>query len=133
MPLPRIITKANRRVLNHIMRPLSRRIPPLALIRHRGRRSGTRYATPIMVFPHDGEFVIALTYGPDTDWQLNLEAAGTAEVVYRGATYAVSNPRRAKGSPDDQPLPGIVRFALKVFRVDDFLYLTATPVASREG
>lgn len=127
MPLPRVITKANRRVLNHVMRPPARRIPPLALIHHTGRASGRRYETPIMVFPHDGGFLIALTYGPDTDWQLNLEAAGRAEVVYRGATYAIAEPRRAHGSPGNQPLPGIVRIALKAFRVDDFLYVTATP------
>jgi deazaflavin-dependent oxidoreductase (nitroreductase family) len=115
------------------MRPLSRWIPPLALIRHTGRTSGKRYETPIMVFPNDGEFVIALTYGPDTDWQLNLEAARTAEVVYRGTTYAIADPRRAHGSAADQPLPGIVQIALRVFRVDDFAYVTATPVPPREG
>jgi deazaflavin-dependent oxidoreductase (nitroreductase family) len=133
MPLPRAITKANRRVLNHVMRPLSRWIPPLALLRHTGRTSGKRYETPIMVFLHDGGFVIALTYGPDTDWQRNLEAAGAAEVVYRGRTYAIAEPRRAHGSPDDQPLPRIVQVALKAFRVDDFVYVKATPVSAREG
>jgi deazaflavin-dependent oxidoreductase (nitroreductase family) len=133
MPLPRIIAKANRIILNRVMRPISRWIPPLALIRHQGRTSGKRYETPIMVFPHDGEFVIALTYGPDTDWQLNLEAAGAAEVVYRGRTYNIADPRRVHGSAADQPLPRLVQVALRVFRVDDFLYVTATQVPPREG
>jgi len=53
--------------------------------------------------------------------------AGAAEAVYRRRRYSLSAPRRAHGDPNDQPLPRIVRLALTILNVRDFLYVTAQP------
>jgi deazaflavin-dependent oxidoreductase (nitroreductase family) len=63
-----------------------------SIIRHRGRRSGASYETPIVPVATADGFVIALPYGPDTDWVKNLLAAGSAELVTEGATHAVDQP-----------------------------------------
>jgi hypothetical protein len=40
-----------------------------AVIRHRGRRSGREYATPVMAEPIAGEaFINPLLYAQDVDW-----------------------------------------------------------------
>jgi hypothetical protein len=52
------------------------RMPGLGVIVPRARRSGRRYQTPVNVFSAADGYVIALTYGPDTDWVKNVVAAG---------------------------------------------------------
>lgn len=129
MPIPRVVTRANRRVLNPLlMRHIAGVIPPLMLVRHTGRRSGRQYETPIMAFRHGEGFVIALTYGPGTDWQRNFEAAGTMEAVQRGQAWRLTRPRLIHGPPGSQPLPRIVRFALTMLRVDNFIKVAAERV-----
>jgi deazaflavin-dependent oxidoreductase (nitroreductase family) len=63
-----------------------------AVLHHVGRKSGTQYRTPIGVAPYEDGFVVNLTYGPDTDWALNLMAAGSATLTYEGETITVDAP-----------------------------------------
>jgi len=130
MPIPRVITKANRAVLNKVTGRFAGVIPPFVLLRHTGRTSGTSYLTPLMAFPTPDGFVIALTYGPGTDWQRNVEAGGTATARYRRRDYALSAPRLVEGSAREQPLPRIVQLALKLLGVRFFLYVHAEPKES---
>jgi hypothetical protein len=37
-------------------------------------------------------FVIALPYGPGTDWVKNILASGSATLIHEGQTYAVDKP-----------------------------------------
>lgn len=64
-----------------------------AVIRHVGRKSGKQYETPIGVTASEDGFLVALPYGPNTDWMKNLMAAGSATIVYEGETIAVDQPR----------------------------------------
>jgi deazaflavin-dependent oxidoreductase (nitroreductase family) len=63
-----------------------------SVIRHRGRRSGREYETPVVPFATDGGFVIVLPYGPDTDWVKNVLSAGSAVLVTGGATHDLDCP-----------------------------------------
>jgi len=69
--------------------------PLWAVAHHRGRKSGTPYATPVAVVPTvDPELVlIGLPWGRDTNWARNVVAAGAADVTWSGATHATSSPR----------------------------------------
>ena len=120
MPLPMTIARLNRRGVNRLARRFAGRLPPFALLEHVGRSSGTRYQTPIMVFRREGDFVIALTYGPKTDWVRNVLAVGSARLVYGGRDIVLDAPRLA-GWEIGRELPAVVRLALRVFRVRDFL------------
>jgi deazaflavin-dependent oxidoreductase (nitroreductase family) len=71
------------------------------IIRHRGRNSGRLYETPIGVVPVDDGFIIALVYGPDTNWLRNVLASGSATIVHDGATYAVDH-------PEVVPMPAVI-------------------------
>ena len=70
-----------------------RRWTPLwGLMRHRGRRSGHPYATPVVLRPIPGGFVVPLPWGPTTDWCRNVLAAGGAVVRWKGHDRAVGRP-----------------------------------------
>jgi len=62
-----------------------------AVIEHTGRRSGRRYTTPIRVVERPGGFIVPLTYGPKTNWYVNLRA-GPGQLHWQGRTITVGNP-----------------------------------------
>lgn len=126
MPLTRGIARLNRVGINRVTRRVARWLPPFALLIHRGRRSGREYRTPIIAFPcHEG-FVIALTYGTGTDWERNVRAAGSAELVYRRRRYTLGEPVLVGADRAGPCLPWVVRAALRLMRVDEFLQLPVT-------
>ena len=97
--------------------------PPFALVVHTGRKSGRRYQTPVMVFRHDREYLIALTYGAGTDWVKNVVAAGGCELRLAGRRYPMTAPRVYA----DETQAGIRAFERRVLRLlgtTDFLSLT---------
>jgi len=53
-----------------------------SVIRHVGRTSGRPYETPVQAVATDDGFVIALPYGPNTDWLKNvLVSVGGHEIL----------------------------------------------------
>ena len=123
MPLPAVVAKMNRVITNPVTRRFAGRVPPFAIVEHRGRTSGALYRTPIMAFPADDGFVIALTYGPETDWVRNVLAAGDCALDYRNQRIALTEPKLLHGSSGAAALPSPVRFALRLMHVDEFLSL----------
>jgi deazaflavin-dependent oxidoreductase (nitroreductase family) len=63
-----------------------------SVIRHTGRKTGTVHETPLGAVPTTDGFVIALFYGPRTEWLRNVLASGTATVVNEGVAYEVDRP-----------------------------------------
>jgi deazaflavin-dependent oxidoreductase (nitroreductase family) len=128
MPISHAVARVNRRLTNRITRRFAGRIPPFAIVIHRGRKSGTTYRTPVMIFPTPDGFAVALTYGPDTDWVRNVVAAGGCTVEYRRRTIPLAAPRLVCTGDDGRPsLPAPVRLALRLLRVDDYLLLSRRP------
>ena len=76
-----------------------------------------------MVFRRDNHFVIALTYGRDSQWVQNVLAANGCEFETRGRKLRLSHPRLFH---DDRrrDMPVFVRFVLGIINVADFLELT---------
>ena len=124
------VTGGRRAVISlgtRLFNPLTRRFagsrwfPLFALVRHRGRRSGRVYATPVGARPTPDGFVIPLTFGTSADWFRNVQAAGGCVVRWRGAEYPVVAPAvvdwataRSAAYPAERialPLLGITRFA----------------------
>jgi len=110
--------------LNPVVRLVAPRLPILGLVVHRGRKSGRRYETPVMVFRNGDQFRIALTYGGEhTEWVKNVLAAGGCELRTGGRRYKT-------GSPSvyvDESRTGIrspQREVLSVLGISEFLSLT---------
>src|SRR5439155_13261180 len=77
-----------------LARPLSGRrwFPLWAVLHHRGRRSGTEYATPIVARRIQDGFIIPIPFGQGTQWVRNVLAAGEATLRWRGADHCRANP-----------------------------------------
>jgi deazaflavin-dependent oxidoreductase (nitroreductase family) len=69
---------------------------PVALLHHRGRKSGREYVTPTMYLAHESDpdtiYVYATKGGAPTnpDWYANLVAAGNATIERGTETYDVT-------------------------------------------
>lgn len=62
---------------------------PFSLIEHVGRKSGTRYETPLILAPTADGFVAELTYGPKVAWYQNAMAAGECVVRFHGRPFKI--------------------------------------------
>lgn len=123
VPIPRWVARANKAGLNHVTRRIAPWAPTFGLVVHTGRRSGRTYETPVMVFPAPDGYVIALTYGPDTDWVKNVLAAGGCQLRTGGRTVTMGSPTIYR----DEARAGIRPFQRRILTllgVADFLSLT---------
>jgi len=94
-----------------------------AVLRHVGRKSGKQYETPIGVSTTSDSLVVALPYGPDTDWMKNLMTAGSATIVYEGETIEVDEPRVVPVASMMHAFGPSDRRAFAAFGVSDCLVL----------
>jgi deazaflavin-dependent oxidoreductase (nitroreductase family) len=124
VPIPGWVARFNRRVANPILRPLAGRLPAFGILIHRGRISGREYRTPVNVFPNGNEWVIALTYGPDTDWVENVLAAGACRLIHRGRHVDLAVPRIVPIDQVGGAIPVWVKTVLRALRVDRGMLLT---------
>jgi deazaflavin-dependent oxidoreductase (nitroreductase family) len=120
--LARTIAHFNKRFTNRLTRPLAPHLPGFGVVAHTGRKSGRRYETPVNVFARDDGFVIALTYGRESDWVKNVLAAGGCGLTTRGRSYQLTNPeifqdeRRGAGAAVARPI-------LRMIGAADFMRL----------
>ena len=122
----------NRRVTNRLTRPLGRRLPGFGVIVHRGRRSGHQFQTPVNVFNASGGYVIALTYGAESDWLKNVLAAGGCELISRGRRRRLTSPQVVH-DVRQRPVPHVLRPFLRFMHVTEFLRLEATAHTARRN
>ena len=122
MPVPRWVATVNRRFTNRARRLVATRLPGFGIITHVGRRSGRPYRTPVNVFPTAGGYVVALTYGAESDWVKNVITAGGCELERRGQRAHLGSPRIGHDETRRQ-VPAPVRLALGLLGVSDFLIL----------
>ncbi|MEV5829619.1 nitroreductase family deazaflavin-dependent oxidoreductase [Spirillospora sp. NPDC052242] len=128
MPMPRAFRRVGRAV-NPVALPLARRLPPLAVVEHVGRRSGRPYRTPVQAFRTESGWVVALAYGDDVDWVRNLLAAGGGHLVRGGRRYRLTDPRRLRGAPGKRLLPWWSRALMTLVRVGGYVTFDAAEVA----
>jgi deazaflavin-dependent oxidoreductase (nitroreductase family) len=130
MPIPRIVGQWNKVGLNRVTRRIAPWMPGLGVVVHRGRRTGNVYETPVNVFAAEDGYVLALTYGPDTDWVKNVLAAGGCELRTRGRVIRLTSPRlfHDETRRDIRPLE---RQVLRIISVADFLSLKVAPATGQ--
>lgn len=126
MPAMRFMRPFTTRVVNPITRPFAGRLPGFGILSYVGRRSGRRYRTPINVFRHGQDYVVALTYGSDVDWVKNVMAAGGCELETMGRSFHLTDPRLFV-DPKQRLMPLPVRLFLRLMRVTEFLSMRAEP------
>jgi hypothetical protein len=94
-----------------------------ARLEHVGRRSGRRYATPVVAQPVGDGFAVPLVYGTGVDWRRNLDAAsGVLQVC--GVRHTVRDPRQVRLADVAGELPTTWRWVARLYRFEDWLLLT---------
>src|ERR1700687_5639670 len=103
-------------------------VPVAGIPRHRGRRSGRMYATPIGIRPLGDGFVIPRTFSDNAAWYLNIKSAGGATVKYLGRTQQLVDPQ---GGEYATAKPAFPRYELLQFRligINEYLRLRIADV-----
>jgi deazaflavin-dependent oxidoreductase (nitroreductase family) len=122
MPLPRTLARFNLIVTNRVSGLVAGHLPGFAMITHVGRRSGRTRDTPVNLFRSGDRYVVALTYGRDSQWVRNVLAAGGCEARTRGRRLRLTDPEIVH-DPSRALVPAPVRAVLGAIDVEDFLTL----------
>jgi deazaflavin-dependent oxidoreductase (nitroreductase family) len=98
--------------MNPLVKRITRLMPGLAKVRHRGRKSGKTYETVVTPFRKGKVLAITLGHGK-TDWVKNVLAAGEADVLFGKRTVHIVNPRIVPAGSDADGLPFMDRVQAK--------------------
>jgi deazaflavin-dependent oxidoreductase (nitroreductase family) len=121
----RSVAAFNLAVTNRITSRFAGRLPGFGIITHVGRRSGRIYRMPVNVFRASNGFLIALTYGRDSEWVKNVLEAGGCQLETRGVQYQLSAPT-IMHDPTRKRFPLPVRVILELIGANDFMQLSAS-------
>ena len=115
------LRRFNRKVTNPIMMTFAgRRV--YTIVDHVGRHSEKQYHTPVLGQPGGDGFFIPLPYGEDTDWCLNVLAAGGCVAHWNGDIYNLTSPQIVDAIVGEVVYPGVYRFLLHSFGVKKYLW-----------
>jgi deazaflavin-dependent oxidoreductase (nitroreductase family) len=122
---PRWVTTFNLAVTNRIIGPFATSLPGFGIITHVGRKSGRSFRTPVKPYRCSGGFLIALTYGPESQWVQNILASGRADLETRHTRYSISSPLLVH-DPTRKNFSLPVRIILGILGAHDFLQVSAS-------
>jgi deazaflavin-dependent oxidoreductase (nitroreductase family) len=102
------------------------------VVHHRGRRSGRELAVPVAVRVTPDAFLVALPWGPGTNWVRNVQAAGSCVVTWKGVDHRVSDPEVLDAGAARRYY-GRISWAVvrRVFHTQGFLLLNRRPAGAR--
>ncbi len=101
----------------------------IGMLEHVGRKSGIRRLTPVHPEPTSEGFRIVLPLGPNSQWALNVLAAGHCRMQLHETVYDLAEPTMIPADDADN-LPAAVRAAMAGL---GFRYLTLRTTGERRG
>ncbi len=108
-------------------------MPVVGILRHRGRRSGRLYATPIGMRPLGDSFVIPRTFSDQAAWYLNIKAAGEATVKYLGRDYELVDPQVVDYATAKPAFPRYELLQFRLIGINEYLRLRVVPQGARQA
>jgi len=121
----RWVAAFNLAVTNRITGRFAARLPGFGILTHVGRKSGRVYRTPVNIFRASDGFLIALTYGRESEWVRNVIAAGGCQLETRCVRYQLSAPTVVH-DPTQRRFPLFVRMVLRLIGANDFMQLSTS-------
>ena len=115
-------------VLNRLVTRIAGRryVPLYVLLRHRGRRSGRAYATPVVGMRVPGGFAIPMAFGEGADWYRNIVAEGGATIRQQGTEHQLGDPAAIDPDSASSPFPGWQKPVFRALGIRRFLFLKGT-------
>ncbi|NKQ59126.1 nitroreductase family deazaflavin-dependent oxidoreductase [Amycolatopsis sp. K13G38] len=102
-------------------------MPLWGLVRHRGRKSGKPYETPIAIIGSTADAVyIGLPWGRRTDWVRNLQAGG-GTLAWKGRTFSIAEPAFVDKQRVLAETSGLRREVTRRWGLNDYLRLMVRP------
>lgn len=108
MVYPPAFERLQIKYMNPMVKRISRFMPGVATVKHRGRKSGRPYETVVTPFRKGKVLAVVLGHGK-TDWVKNVLAAGEADVVFGKRKVHIVNPRIVPAGGDAEGLPFMAR------------------------
>jgi deazaflavin-dependent oxidoreductase (nitroreductase family) len=129
------LTRAIARTTAPLTRPLAgRRLFPLwAVVQHRGRRSGRRYAIPVAIRVSAGSFTVPLPWGHQTQWLRNVVAANGCSIRWRGTEHVATAPRIIGFTEAADAFHPMQRSVMRAAGIESFLRLRRVEAAELRG
>ena len=122
-PRSRRAVRAVARLVNPLVLVVAGRrwMPVVGVLRHRGRKSGRLYSTPLGMRPVAGGFVMPRTFGEKAAWYENVRSAGSASVTYLGRDYEVVEPEVVDFATASRAFPRYERLQFRLIGITEFL------------
>jgi len=117
--LPRWLARINKRTFN--VWEIRRGKRPV--LSHVGRSSGQTLHTPLDAHQIDGGYLFIPMYGAESDWVLNILAAGSARLTVDGEERTLVAPRLVSGDEALPQLPPRARKQKSIVRLEHFLQM----------
>jgi deazaflavin-dependent oxidoreductase (nitroreductase family) len=121
----RWVAAFNLAVTNRVTSRFADRLPGFGILTHVGRKSGKVYRTPVNVFRAPEGFLIALTYGRESEWVKNVMTSGGCHLETRGVRRLLSAPTIVH-DPTRRRFPLPVRIVLRLIGATDFMQLSTS-------
>jgi deazaflavin-dependent oxidoreductase (nitroreductase family) len=112
MLFPPWVERFQIKYINPMLRPLSKRMPGFAVIKHRGRTSGKEYETIVTAYRKGSVLAIGLAHGK-TNWVKNVLAAGESDIHVARKDLHLVNPRVLPAGTVDSTLPRMAQIVGK--------------------
>jgi deazaflavin-dependent oxidoreductase (nitroreductase family) len=120
-PLQNAVKQASKASKSRVLRTAGTPGSGTAVVQHVGRSTGRSFETPVAVAATADGFVVALPYGPTTDWVRNVLASGSAVVVVEGDTHEVHRPEVVPMATIEDAFSPTDQRVHRLFKVDECL------------
>jgi deazaflavin-dependent oxidoreductase (nitroreductase family) len=119
-PRPHARPRRAARLVNPLIARVAgtRLLPFYGLLKHRGRRSGRAFSTPVVVRPTPDGFVVPMPWGEGTDWYRNVRAAGGCTIRWKGRDYPLEQPEVIDASEATAAFGAVVRAVMRRFGIE---------------
>ena len=108
MLFPAWLDRWQMKYMNPVVRRVARFLPTFAVVKHRGRKSGTPFETVVNAYRKGNVLAVLLGHG-NTDWVQNVLAAGEADLKIHRREVHITNPRVLPPGSDGAGLPFFAR------------------------
>jgi len=108
MLMPPALERFQIKYINPLLGPISKRMPGMGVIKHRGRTSGKDYETIVSPYRKGQVLAVGLAHGK-TNWVKNVLAAGEADLRLARRAVHLVRPRVIPAGGDTAGLPLMAR------------------------
>jgi deazaflavin-dependent oxidoreductase (nitroreductase family) len=102
-------------------------MPVVGILRHRGRKTGRVYATPLGMREYGDAFVMPRTFSAEAAWYQNVVAAGSCVVTYKGHDHVLVDPEVIDYATAAPAFPRYERLQFRLIGINEYVRMRRAP------